>query len=158
MLLEKLCLQKWRKKKTEFKLHPSACTSHISSEAQLIITSFLTYEAIPTTKISSYLKFWHASFSFFVRSASWKSLSTWMSDFRLAIRWAISFFYWVLDLKYYHGDKLPPVLGGSKGCCTRSLSSDSFRISFKNCPDDDDDDFRFKKFVWFSGGWKERIL
>jgi hypothetical protein len=53
MLLEKLCLQKWRKKKTEFKLHPSACTSHISSEAQLIIT----YEAIPTTKISSYLKF-----------------------------------------------------------------------------------------------------
>lgn len=23
---------------------------------------------------------------------------------------------------------------GSKGCCTRSLSSDSFRVSFKNCP------------------------
>ncbi len=43
-----------------------------------------------------------------------------------------------------------------KGCCTRSLSSDSFRVSFKNCPDDDD--FRFKKLVWFSGGKKERIL
>ncbi len=43
-------------------------------------------------------------------------------------------------------------VGGSKGCCTQSLGSDSFRVSFKNCLDDDD--FRFKKLVWFSGGGK----
>lgn len=159
MLLEKLCLQKWRKKKQNLNciLLPGPLISHQKANLSLLLFSH--------TRLSPQQKYHHTSNFHTLVLASLSDqqagnlcqLECQSLDLPFDRPFHSSTGFWIwsitMEISYY---QCWVVL---KGCCTRSLRSDSFRVSFKTCPDDDDDDdFRFKKLVWFSGGKKERIL
>lgn len=121
MLLEKLCLQKWRKKKQNLNciLLPAPLISHQKANLSLLLFSH--------TRLSPQQKFPHTSNFDMLVFASLSDqqpenlcqLKCQTLDLPLDGHFILLL---GLDLKYYHGDKLLPVLGGSKGCCTRSLS------------------------------------